>query len=74
MSIEQSGAEEDLFAFGLKHGDKFTMDGCGYSARGHVVLWGRSVKTRRKMKVARLAKYIVEGNGTAPILPAIIDK
>jgi hypothetical protein len=43
----------------LKTGDKFTIDGCGKSARGHIVINGRSVKTGRKMTVKNLTLFSV---------------
>lgn len=44
----------------IKNGDKFTIDGCGKSPRGHVVLNGKSVKTGRKMRVKTLFKFRCE--------------
>lgn len=53
----------------LTDGDMYTIEGCGRSARGHIVLHGRSVKTGRRMKVKTLQVWKVRtdnqstGNG-----------
>jgi hypothetical protein len=43
---------------GLNKGEKFTIDGCGLSARGHDVMFGKSVKTGRKMLVKTPHIYV----------------
>lgn len=43
----------------LEAGDRVTFDGVGLSARGHLVINGRSVKTGRKMKVTTPTVFVV---------------
>ena len=54
VTIEQAPG-----AAALKPGTKFTIAGCGLSARGHQVYGGRSVKTGRKMKAVHLTIFEV---------------
>jgi len=45
----------------IKSGDKITISGCGKSKFGHDVLFGKSVKTGRPMKVYKETVFIAKG-------------
>lgn len=44
----------------IKLGDEFTIEGCGFSKKGHLVIGGRSAKTNRKMKAEVPIVYVVQ--------------
>jgi hypothetical protein len=55
----------------MKHGDKFTIEGIGYSKKGHLVVNGRSTKTNRKMKAVRQVVYEVKDVVMGPV-PSLV--
>lgn len=44
----------------MKVGDKCTVEGVGLSAKGHLLIDGKSIRTGRKLKVKRMAEFVAK--------------